>query len=174
MRMLRDLYDEAGLLREGTERYRVDEIVVAEPWPVDLDTCLAVIGVGSPERRALGLHLQHLVEWFSKALHDDIGRRVWVRGEFAGTLWPNPRELDSVLIYDRVSLASTDQWIMTLLASGPIELHPGRLIVTAISHTDDTRVIDQESRRSAVRVRDERTGDQLVTGWLEITEGGVG
>lgn len=171
--MLRDLYDEAGLLREGAERYRVDEIVVAQPWQIDLDTGLAVIGSGSIERELLGDHLRGLVGWFTKALAVDTERRVWVRGEFASTLRPLPGDLDIVLIYDRNVLRPPESWVMSLLASGPIDLHPGRLVVTAISHTDGTRDIDQEARRSAVRVRDPMTGDHLVTGWLEITEGGA-
>lgn len=172
--MLRDLYDGAGLLREGTERYRVDEIVVREPWLVDLEMCLDVIGTGSTERELLGAHLRQLVGWFTRAMAADQGRRIWVRGEFAATLRPAPDELDVVLVYDRAALSSPDRWVMQLLASGPIELHPGRLVVTAISHNDGTRDVDQEARRSAVRVQDRTTGDHLVTGWLEITEGGAG
>jgi hypothetical protein len=172
--MLRDLYDEAGLLREGTVAYQVDEIVVREPWPVDLEACLDVIGVGSTERELLGAHLRQLVGWFARAVVADEGRRIWVRGEFAATLRPAPDELDVVLIYDQAALGSSDRWVMQLLASGPIVLHPGRLVVTAIGHNDGTREIDQEARRSAVRVQDQTTGDHLVTGWLEITEGGAG
>lgn len=171
--MLRDLYDDAGLLREGAERYRVDEIVVAEPWQVDSDTALAVIASGSTDRELLGAHLWGILAWFTKALATDTERRVWVRGEFASTLRPSPGDLDIVLIYDRNELRPPDRWVMSLLASGPIELHPGRLVVTAISHTDGTRDVDQEARRSAVRVRDPMTGDHLVTGWLEITERGA-
>lgn len=96
------------------------------------------------------------------------------RGEFAATLRPVSVELDVVLIYDEAVLDSPDRWVMQLLASGPIELYPGRLRLTAISHNDGTRDIDQEAQRSTVRVQDQTTGKHLVTGWLAITEGGAG
>ena len=173
--VIRERYDdETGVLQPGTVRYATDEVTVRDPWPTDLESCLGVIGRGSPQREAFAWHLAELAGWVAQALRSDPGRRLWLRGTFASTIWPDVDEVDVVLIYDDRVLARSDRWVLQLLASGPIELHPGRLSVTAIRHNVDSEMdIDREARRSAVRVTDPHTGNQLVTGWLEIEEGGA-
>jgi hypothetical protein len=133
-----------------------------------------VLGSASESRRRLYAHLAGFLSWFQQALAGDQRCEVWLRGEFAATLRPEVEDLDLVVHYDGLLLSPGHSWILSILAAGPINLHPGQMDVTALRHDLEEQYgedLVQESRRSMVRVQRRDDGEQIRTGWLKVVSG---
>lgn len=86
-------------------------------------------------------------------------------------MWPEVNELNIVFHVGGAGSAG-NEWVLTMLSAQPLDLHPGRISVTALRHSWGDYALDRnrEARRSRVAVRDPRTGEAPPTGWLRVTE----
>jgi hypothetical protein len=133
-----------------------------EPHRATFDEVIAVLGAGR-RRETLLVHLGGLLSWLDRA--GGGAHRVWLRGELAATLRPEPLALDVLVLLAPPGLADGDQWIAQVLATRP-RLTPIELVFDVIPEGDEDEVM-VERRRSAVRCHDVE-GDQIVTGWIEV------
>lgn len=167
---LGDRFDTEGILIEGPERYRTDEVVICDPWPATLFEVESVLGLGSSSRRAAFRHLQGFMSWFDGAFARDSAREVWIRGSFASTLTPEVDDLDLVVHYDAADVAAGDRWILLALTAEPLNLDPVRPVVTPLRHRGIEYLFerDKEARRSRVRALRPETREHIVAGWIRL------
>jgi hypothetical protein len=167
---LRDRFDAEGILIEGPERQRIDEVVICDPWPATLSEVESVLAPGSTSRRAAFRHLVGFMSWFDGAFALDPARAVWIRGRFASTLAPDVDDLDLVVHYGARGVAAGDLWVLQALTSEPINLDPVRLVVTPLRHdgAEYSFERDKEARRSRVRALRPGSREQIVAGWIRL------
>lgn len=165
---LRDFYVD-GILPPGSIQSQVDEKIVFRPYSASLSEVLEVIGSGSPERERLAEHLGGFVGWMPST--HDAGWTLWVRGSLVADLSvKDPGELDLVVL--GTPTIGPNLWPFSLLSAAPLNLHPGRLTVTPIWETNGGFDTDREAVRSSKRCQNEN-GEQITTGWIQITESEV-
>jgi hypothetical protein len=165
---LRDFYID-GILPPGPIRSKVDETIVFLPHLASLHEVVEVVGYGSAEREGLADHLGGFVGWMPGTL--DPGWTLWVRGSFVADLSiKDPADLDLVVL--GTPTIGPNLWAFSLLSAAPVNLHPGRLTVTPIWETNGGFDTDREAVRSSKRCQN-WNGEQITTGWIQITESEV-
>jgi hypothetical protein len=132
------------------------------PYPVSFEDAVSVLGRTERRRLVLG-HLGGLLRWIGEAAQGDA--RVWVRGDLASTLRPEPAELDVVALVHGLAISAGNAWVARVLETRP-RLSPLELVFAMI-RAEDEESVERERRRSALRCRDS-IGDPIVTGWLEV------
>ena len=115
------------------------------------------------------MHLTNASTWLRQILVPPV--EIWVRGDFAANLLPEPSRLDLVVIWDGGVRSPQALWPLALLAASPISLHPGEMHLTLLRRSDVDFADDfaREAKRSGRRCRD-RDGTSVETGWLEFGE----
>jgi hypothetical protein len=158
-----------GVLPPGPIRSKVDEKVCYQPYSVTLGEIIEVVGGGSEQRAALAESLSGFVNWMPEVMNS--GSEIWVRGPLVADLRvTEPEDLD-IVIFGTPSIGP-NLWPFSVLCAEPVKLHPGRLAVTPIWENGGGFDTDREAVRSSKRCQNEN-GEQITTGWIQITESEV-
>ena len=162
---LADLYVD-GILMPGDPLSEVDEIRIFHPHRTSLSEIVDTLASGEQRGRLCG-ELEGLLGWLTEGLNSTTWR-LWIRGELASTMRPEPTALDLVVLAAEIPMSGF-AWSLRTLACRPYEIDAMYSFDLKVLRGPDFDTLehDKERRRSSRRCQDD-AGEQLVTGWLEV------